>query len=74
MDINLPDVDGVALTRIITGLPRLAGVPVLMLTGEASKESLAKSIEAGAVGYIVKPFTPVTLLRNIDRYLPKAAS
>ncbi|HEX2542075.1 MAG TPA: response regulator [Caldimonas sp.] len=70
MDINLPDADGVTLTGTICGLPRLQGVPVLMLTGDASRESLARSIEAGAVGYIVKPFTRDTLLRNIDRFLP----
>ena len=73
MDINLPDIDGVALTRTLRGQPRLSGVPVLMLTGEASRESLAKSIEAGAVGYIVKPFTRETLLKNIERFLPPTA-
>jgi CheY-like chemotaxis protein len=70
MDINLPDADGVSLTRTLTGMPRLAGVPVLMLTGDASRESLARSIDAGAVGYIVKPFTRDTLLKNIERFLP----
>jgi CheY-like chemotaxis protein len=73
MDIHLPDLDGVTLTRMITGLPRLAGVPVLMLTGAASRESLAKSVEAGAVGYIVKPFTRDTLLKHIGRFLPEVA-
>ena len=71
MDINLPDINGVTLTRTITGLPGLFGVAVLMLTGDASRESLAESIEAGAVGYLVKPFTRQTLLRNVERFLPK---
>ena len=74
MDINLPDLSGLALTRMAKALPRLAGVPVLMLTAESSRDALAKSIEAGAVGYIVKPFTRATLLKNIERFLPAAAA
>jgi DNA-binding response OmpR family regulator len=74
MDINLPDLNGVALTRTIKALPRMADVPVLMLTADASREALAKSIEAGAVGYIVKPFTRATLLKNIERFLRTAAN
>jgi CheY-like chemotaxis protein len=74
MDINLPDLSGLALTRMAKALPRLAGVPVLMLTADASRDALAKSIEAGAVGYIVKPFTRATQLKNIERFLPAAAT
>ena len=74
MDINLPDLSGVALTRMAQALPRLAGVPILMLTADSSRDALAKSIEAGAVGYIVKPFTRATLLKNIGRFLPQAAT
>ena len=71
MDINLPGIDGVNLTRMIKDLPRLAGVPILMLTGEASRESIAVSIQAGAVGYIVKPFTRQTVLKSVERFLPR---
>jgi len=69
MDISLPDLDGLLLTKMLKSLPGLAGVPILMLTGHATRESIARSVEAGAVGYIVKPFARDVLLRQIERFL-----
>lgn len=71
MDVNLPDIDGIALTRMMKGLPRLAAIPVLMLTGDASKDTLARSVEAGAAGYVVKPFKAATLRAHVARLLPR---
>ena len=72
MDINLPDMDGVALTGRLKALPQLATVPVLMLTGEARRETLASSVSAGASGFIVKPFTRDVLVDRVDRFLAAA--
>ena len=69
MDINLPDIDGVALTQKLKALPKLAEIPVLMLTGEARRETLESSMNAGAAGFIVKPFTREALLAKLDRLL-----
>ena len=72
MDIGLPDVDGVALTRKLKATQHLADIPVLMLTGNARRETLAESISAGAAGFIVKPFTREAVLQQIARVLPTA--
>jgi CheY-like chemotaxis protein len=69
MDVNLPDMDGVALTRKLKAVPHLAHIPVLMLTGEAKRETLASSMNAGADGFIVKPFTREALVAKIERFL-----
>ena len=69
MDINLPDIDGVALTQKLKALPRLADIPVLMLTGEARRETLQNSMKAGAAGFIVKPFTAEMLDARLSKFL-----
>ena len=69
MDVNLPDIDGVALTQKLKALPRLAEIPVLMLTGEARRETLQNSMKAGAAGFIVKPFTAEMLDARLSKFL-----
>lgn len=70
MDVMLPGRDGVELTQHLKADPALAAIPVIMLTGEARREILARSIEAGAADFIVKPFTPDALLAKLLRFLP----
>ena len=72
MDINLPDMDGIALTGRLKALPQFSAVPVLMLTGDARRETLASSVSAGASGFIVKPFTRDVLIERMDRFLAVA--
>ena len=56
-DINMPSMDGLEFVRQI-GLQQLApGVPVVMITTESSEEHVKQAIQAGAKGYIRKPFT-----------------
>ncbi|MDO9355128.1 MAG: response regulator, partial [Solirubrobacteraceae bacterium] len=55
MDIRLPDTDGVVLTRRLKASPHLADIPIVMMTGDARRETLVSSMEAGAVGFVVKP-------------------
>jgi CheY-like chemotaxis protein len=69
MDVHLPDSDGVQLTQALKARPELATIPVLMLTGDARRETLDKSLSAGAVGFIVKPFTREALIDKLDRFL-----
>jgi CheY-like chemotaxis protein len=74
MDFNLPDIDGVTLTQRIKTVPLLAEIPVLMLTGEARRETLDNSMKVGAAGFIVKPFTRDALLSKLDRFLSMPTS
>ncbi len=71
MDVRLPDTDGVALTRRLKALPATAAIPILMLTGDARRETLLGSIEAGAAGFVVKPVSRATLQAKLDKILPR---
>ncbi|MGZ5130764.1 MAG: response regulator [Caldimonas sp.] len=70
MDVMLPGRDGLELTQELKADPALAAIPVVMLTGEARREILARSVEAGAADFIVKPFTPDALIAKLLRFLP----
>ena len=69
MDIGLPDIDGVALTQKLKAAPHVADIPVLMLTGDARRQTVDNSMSAGAAGFLVKPFTPHALIDKLDRFL-----
>ena len=56
-DINMPAMDGLEFLRQIRAQNLAAGVPVVMITTESSEEHVKQAIEAGAKGYIRKPFT-----------------
>ena len=49
-------------------------MPVLMLTAEAKREQIIEAAQAGVNGYVIKPFTAVTLKEKIDKILGQAAS
>ena len=56
-DINMPAMDGLEFLRQIRAQKLAPGVPVVMITTESSEEHVKQAIEAGARGYIRKPFT-----------------
>jgi two-component system chemotaxis response regulator CheY len=57
-DINMPSMDGLEFLRQIRAQKLAEGVPVVMITTESSEEHVKQAIQAGAQGYIRKPFTP----------------
>ncbi len=63
MDITMPKMDGLSAAEVI-GKERLA--PVVMLTAFAQPEFVARANEAGAIAYVVKPFTPERLLPQVE--------
>jgi CheY-like chemotaxis protein len=65
MDIHLPGPDGVALTQRLKASPRLASIPIVMMTGDACKSALLSSMEAGAAAFVVKPFTRESLTSRL---------
>lgn len=69
MDIGLPDIDGIRLTQKLKAAPHLADIPVLILTGDARRQTVDNSRKAGAAGFLVKPFTPHVLRDKLDRFL-----
>ena len=60
-DWNMPNMTGIDLLRNIRADEQLKGTPVLMVTAEAKKENIIAAAQAGASGYVVKPFTAATL-------------
>jgi CheY-like chemotaxis protein len=69
LDVNLPDVDGPELCRRIKADPTTRALPVLMLTAATQEENRKRCLDAGADGYLTKPFSPLALLDLIDRHL-----
>jgi two-component system, chemotaxis family, chemotaxis protein CheY len=72
-DVNMPNMNGFDLLRAIRADDTLKHLPVLMVTAEAKKEDIIAAAQAGASGYIVKPFTKATLEEKIIKILKKAA-
>ncbi len=62
LDIMLPDVRGTDLCRLIRSTPRLASVPVIMLTALGHETEKVLGLELGADDYVVKPFSPRELV------------
>jgi two-component system chemotaxis response regulator CheY len=56
-DINMPSMDGLEFVRQLRTQQLAPGVPVVMITTESSEEHVKQAIQAGAKGYIRKPFT-----------------
>ena len=70
-DINMPNMNGFELLTSIRGDAALKHIPVLMVTAEARKEDIVTAAQAGASGYIVKPFTKATLEEKLLKILQK---
>ena len=70
-DWNMPNMDGLTLLQNIRATPSLKHLPVLMITAEAKKENIIAAAQAGASGYIVKPFTAATLAEKLDKIFEK---
>jgi len=69
-DLNMPEMDGIALIKELRKLSAFRFTPILMLTTESSAEKKQAGKEAGATGWIVKPFNPDILLKTIAKVLP----
>ena len=70
-DWNMPNMDGLTLLQSIRRTPELKHLPVLMITAEAKKENIIAAAQAGASGYVVKPFTAATLAEKLDKIFEK---
>jgi two-component system chemotaxis response regulator CheY len=70
-DWNMPNMTGIDMLRAIRADEQLKHLPVLMVTAEAKKENIIEAAQAGASGYVVKPFTAATLEEKINKILQK---
>ncbi len=68
-DINMPNMDGITLTKELRALPAYKFTPILTLTTESSGDKKMAGKQAGATGWIVKPFNPDQLLATVKKVL-----
>lgn len=66
-DVNMPIMNGIEMVTLIKQDPILSSTPVVMLTTEGSKELIAKAKQAGASGWIVKPFKAEMLVAAVRK-------
>ena len=72
-DWNMPNMDGLTMLQSIRADPAMSTLPVLMVTAEAKKENIVAAAQAGANGYVVKPFTAATLEDKLNKIFEKIA-
>ena len=73
-DWNMPGMPGIDLLKAVRADPKLASLPVLMVTAEAKREQIMEAAQAGVNGYVVKPFTAVTLKEKVDKVFERLES
>ncbi|WP_299595925.1 chemotaxis response regulator CheY [uncultured Microbulbifer sp.] len=70
-DWNMPNLNGLDMLKDIRANEATKALPVLMVTAEAKKENIVAAAQAGANGYIVKPFTAATLEEKLNKIFEK---
>lgn len=68
-DINMPNMNGLELIAELRQKPEFKSTPILCLTTESGSDMKTKGKQAGATGWIVKPFEPEKLIKTVDRVL-----
>ena len=68
-DLNMPNMDGLALIRELRKQPAYHGVPIIFLTTESDEGKRAEAKAAGATGWIVKPFKQEQLLGVVRKVM-----
>jgi CheY-like chemotaxis protein len=69
LDVILPDANGFDILSRIRQHPVLKSIPVVMLTGKATREDVLRGLAGGADGYITKPFDPEKLIEGVRAVL-----
>ena len=72
MDISLPEITGLELTKMLKELPAYKDTPIIATTAYSRSEMEKQAVEAGCVGMLSKPFTPSELIKTIEDYTKKA--
>jgi two-component system chemotaxis response regulator CheY len=66
-DINMPNMNGLEMVEKVKSQPENKSLPILMLTTEGQPSMVKRAKEAGAVGWIVKPFNSTQLVQTVSR-------
>jgi two-component system chemotaxis response regulator CheY len=73
LDLNMPDVGGIEVIEFVRSQDHLRELPILIVTTRGDDDSKARVLEAGASGFLAKPFAPAQILEQVQRLLPSAA-
>jgi two-component system chemotaxis response regulator CheY len=71
-DWNMPGMTGIDLLRKVRADASLADMPVLMVTAESKRDQIVEAAHAGVNGYVVKPFTAITLKEKIEKIFERS--
>ena len=71
LDVMMPDLDGLEVTRQLKADPRTAGIPVVLVSARTGSEDVAAGRAAGAADYLRKPFDPDDLIALLDRLVSR---
>jgi two-component system, OmpR family, response regulator len=69
LDVRLPDADGFQILEKIRGNPKIARMPVIMMTGKSEVTDVARGLALGADGYVTKPFKISGLVAAVNTVL-----
>src|SRR5690349_16429158 len=69
LDLNMPDVGGVEVIEFVRSQDRLRALPILIVTTRGDDDSRNRVFEAGASGFLAKPFAPPQILDEVKRLL-----
>jgi len=68
-DLNMPNLDGISLVKNIRSNPAYKFIPIVLLTTESQESKKIEGKQAGATGWIVKPFKPEQLVAVMKKVL-----
>lgn len=67
LDVNMPEMSGFEVLEILKSDESTKNIPVIFLTGDEDEDALKKGIEAGAMGFIKKPFSAGDVIERIEK-------
>src|SRR5438309_1400619 len=70
LDLNMPDIGGIEVLEFIRGQDRLRSLPIIIVTTRGDDNSRERALGAGASRFMVKPFEPEAILREVQTLLP----
>ena len=73
LDIGMPEMDGLEVTRNLRRNPATAHLPIILVTARGRPEDVAAGRDAGATDFVIKPFAPADLLERVRGHLPPKA-
>ena len=71
LDFAMPEMDGLEVCKHLRANPRTKDLPIVMVSGYASKEHISNGFEAGVNEYVTKPFQPEELIKAVEDFIRK---